>query len=289
MSQSTVGSTRLTSTYGFSIPFRGADLERAGASLATQYQSAGPFPHIVIDGFFDDQMLRAVLAEFPRPEDDVWRRYRNADERKLACNDWHQLGPATRTVLSELNAGPFIAFLQALTGIDHLLPDPYLVGGGLHQIEQGGRLGIHADFNRHRTLALERRLNALIYLNESWNEEWGGDLELWDREMSRPVVRIAPRFNRLVVFSTTRHSYHGHPRPLACPPHRTRRSLALYFYSVDRPTGEDDFGHTTIFRSERGTRRSVATRLRRLKNTSLRFVPPIVFDAGRVVRSRSRR
>src|SRR5581483_6543461 len=117
---------------------------------------------------------------------------------------------------------------------DGLIPDPYFTGGGLHQIERGGYLKIHADFDRHEKLGLQRRLNVLVYLNRDWDESYGGALELWDRAMTHPVVRVLPVFNRCVVFSTTDQSYHGHPEPLTCPPDRRRRSLALYYYTAAR-------------------------------------------------------
>src|SRR6266436_1022806 len=66
--------------------------------------------------------------------------------------------------------------------LDGLIPDPYFGGGGLHQIEAGGFLKVHADFNVHPKLKLDRRLNMLVYLNKDWREEWGGHLELWSRD-----------------------------------------------------------------------------------------------------------
>ena len=54
-----------------------------------------------------------------------------------------------------------LEFLETLTGIDGLVPDPYFAGGGLHQIVRGGFLKVHADFNWHPKLRLDRRLNML--------------------------------------------------------------------------------------------------------------------------------
>src|SRR5438034_178076 len=81
--------------------------------------------------------------------------------------------------------------------------------------EPGGFLKVHVDFNVHPKLKLDRRLNMLIYLNKEWREEWGGDLELWDADRTMCRKKIAPLFNRTVVFSTGDSSFHGHPHPLA--------------------------------------------------------------------------
>lgn len=286
---STPAATNDAASWSFSVPLDSHAMRDAGASLSNRYQSASPFPHIVLDGMFSTDLLQSVAKEFPSPSDGAWRRNNTQDELKLACDEWHRMGPSTRALVAELNSGPFVEFLEAMTGVQHLIVDPHLVGGGLHMIQRGGRLGVHADFNRHRGLQVERRLNALLYLNENWDEAWGGSLELWDARMERAQVAVAPVFNRLVVFSTNRRSYHGHPAELTCPPDVFRRSIALYYYSVDRPPGDDDFGHTTIFRSPRGTPRSVRMRLERMRNAALRFVPPVVFDVGRAIRRRVER
>src|SRR5918995_6168013 len=214
-------------------------------SLHEQYASADPFPHIVIDGLFDDADLERVLADFPRPEEMRWMRFESPLEKKLGF--YHEdsvLAPAVRAFLDAMNGFEMLLFLEGLTGIDGLIPDPYFGGGGLHQIEPGGFLKVHADFNVHPKLKLDRRLNVLIYLNKDWQESYGGSLELWDREMNHAVVSILPIFNRFVVFATTDYSYHGHPEPLACPPGRMRRSLALYYYTNGRPESERSTAHS---------------------------------------------
>jgi hypothetical protein len=98
----------------------------------------------------------------------------------------------------------------------------------------GGFLNIHADFTVHpRQRTWQRRVNLLLYLNETWQPEWGGDLELWSRDMQRCEEKIAPVGNRAVVFSTDPESYHGHPDPMRCPPGVARKSLALYYFTVE--------------------------------------------------------
>ena len=105
---------------------------------------------------------------------------------------------------------------------------------------------MHADFNVHPRLRLYRRLNLLVYLNKDWQQEWGGALELWDRGGQRWVRAIQPAFNRAVLFDTSNFSYHGHPHPLACPPERSRKSVALYYYALESP-GDQIAPHTARF------------------------------------------
>jgi len=216
---------------------------------AQAYAAADPFPHTVLDGLFDDADLGAVLREFPRPEVMQWARFDNAMEKKLGFYyETSRIAPSIRSFLDAMNGFEMLLFLERLTGIEGLIPDPYFGGGGLHQIEPGGFLKVHADFNVHPKLKLDRRLNMLIYLNRDWREEWGGHLELWDRDMRGCRKRILPTFNRTVIFSTTDTSFHGHPQPLTSPPGVTRKSVSLYYYTAGRPAAERSAPHDTIFR-----------------------------------------
>jgi Rps23 Pro-64 3,4-dihydroxylase Tpa1-like proline 4-hydroxylase len=202
-----------------------------GRSLAERYQDASPFPHIVIDGFIEPDVLRQVLAEFPSSEE---KKYFDRDQERLKFQYQPLEVPSgvTRNLFAELNGQAFLGFLEAMTGIEGLVSDPHFEGGGLHETKRGGHLGVHADFNVHTGLKLERKINLLIYLNEDWDADYGGELELWDRQMKECVVRVEPLFGRAVLFNTNLDSFHGHPDPLNCPPERSRRSIATYYYAA---------------------------------------------------------
>lgn len=219
-------------------------------TLASAFQSAQPFKHVVIDGLFDDDFLQQLADEFYPPNDPRWQTFENANEGKLAISNSEQNLPRfIRDFTRELNAELFLKSVTALTGIEGLVPDPYLGGAGMHCISRGGKLAIHADFNIHPLMKLDRRLNLLIYLNKDWREVYGGHLELWDRSMRRCVQRIAPIFNRTVLFLTDDFSFHGHPDPLNCPPDRVRKSIAMYYYTNGRPPSElrASGSHGTLF------------------------------------------
>lgn len=239
------------------------------------YLSAKPFPHIVFDDFLDPALLELVLTEFPKPSQIQWQRFDNAREIKLASAAEATFGPITRLLLYHLNSVTFLEFLSQVTGIDNLIPDPSFEGGGLHQIVRGGKLGVHADFNKHRAYQLDRRLNLLLYLNKDWRAEYGGYLELWDRKMSHCETKVLPLFNRVMVFGTTDFTYHGHPDPLQCPEGMTRKSLALYYFSNGRPAEEISGEHSTLFQARRPDdfKAGAGQRLRALARDLL---PPIV-------------
>ena len=235
------------------IPDKNENAERYQAFIkiakdrSREYATAKPFAHTVLDNFFPEPVLEQVINEFPLTEAALWQRYRNSHEQKLEWSASAQMGEVTDRLLKELCSANFLLFLEKLTGIRGLIPDLNLSGAGLHQVEAGGFLDIHVDFNRHKTTGYERRLNLLLYLNKDWKEEYGGHLELWDSARQNCVKKITPVFNRCVIFSTSRFSWHGHPQPFACPPDRTRKSLALYYYTRTRNDGESQGGHNTLF------------------------------------------
>jgi Rps23 Pro-64 3,4-dihydroxylase Tpa1-like proline 4-hydroxylase len=248
------------------------------------FRTAQPFPHVVIDGLLPEDLLNEVVGEFPLPEErQDWQRADHDKSVKLwLSRDW-VLGPTTRHLLNQFNSAVFVDMLEKLTGIAGLIPDPHYLGGGLHQIERGGFLKIHCDCNRHDRLQLDRRINALLYLNRDWQDDWGGHVELWDSAMRHKVRKIAPVFNRLLVFATTDTSYHGHPDPLLCPPDVTRRSLALFYYTNGRPAHERSAPHGSAHRARPGEVFRSERRHREKSGVWRRRVPPIAMKLARKV------
>jgi hypothetical protein len=257
---------------------KGVDLEKFSKERAREYQQAKPFPHIAIDELFDPGVLREILQVFPGPDSIEWRRFHSHQEIKLAASREAQLPGRVQQFLYQLNSSTFLGFLERLTGISGLISDPHFIGGGMHQILPGGKLDIHSDFNKHAQWGLDRRLNLLLYLNEDWKEEYGGHLELWDKGMSVCEKKLNPLFNRMVIFSTTDTSYHGHPRPLTCPEGRSRKSLALYYYSNGRSDEGGPKVHSTLFRSL-----PTDTVFQRYVSP---FIPPIAYKLFDKVRGR---
>lgn len=216
-------------------------------ALADSYAQGDPYPHIVLDGFFADDSLEEIGREIDFLPQSAWRKF--ANERELK---WGLVYPGFQDTplhhfLASLNSIEFLLFLEQLTGIAGLIPDPYFGGGGVHFIPPGGFLAVHSDFNWHPKLKLDRRINVLIYLNQDWREEYGGHLELWSAERQVCRQRILPVFNRMVIFNTTDDSFHGHPNPLRCPATSGRKSLSAYYYTNGRPAEEKSAPHDTIF------------------------------------------
>ena len=224
---------------------------QVGRELAEAYQSARPFPHIVIDDFLPPAVLESCLSHFPGAMGESARTYDRDQERYKTQFNPDEMEDVTRGLFYSFNSKPFIQVLENITGIKGLIPDPYFLGAGFHEISQGGHLSVHTDFNHHKPMNLERRINVLIYLNKDWSDAYGGQLEFWNHDMTERRASVVPEFNRCVIFNTTDESFHGNPNPIDHPDRVTRKSIALYYYTST--WSETLREHTTQFKVRKGT------------------------------------
>ena len=231
------------------------DLARDWAGV---YQNQKPFPYIFFTDFLNKRTADQMVEDF-HPINKNFYRYDNPLEKKFAFDRVSELPDSIRNTLADLSSPPFLNFLEKLTGIDGLIPDPYYRGGGVHQSKRGGKLDIHIDFNNHPKLKLERRINVLVFLNKNWEEGYNGDFQIWDgykdgetgkHVLTKLARKIYPTFNTFVCFNTSGRSYHGFPDEIRCPENVTRKSIALYYYTVSRESAvanKSEGAHSTTY------------------------------------------
>lgn len=198
------------------------------------WENAKPFPHIIIDNFFENEIAIKLEKEFPNYNDKVWDNYNNAIEVKRICNNWKAFPSLTYQVFSYLNSEKFVnKFSNIILNTSELISDPGLHGGGWHIHSRGGKLNTHLDYSLHPKLKLQRKINLIIFLNSKWEHNWGGRLGFWDSTSNKLpgelCKEIEPRFNKAVIFDTTKNSWHGLPEPINCPDNQYRKSIALYY------------------------------------------------------------
>ena len=201
-----------------------------------------PYKHVVIDEFFPADFAKACLESFPSITAPVWEYANDPDIEVKFRTNWKSefdipdgILPAVRI----LNSAPFLRAMSQVMGIEKIIPDPYFTGGGLNVTMRGGLLDVHVDGNYHDATGLNRRLNALVYLNPNWQEDWGGEFGVYDNEGEVCVKKVAPLHNRLVVFDSHDKSFHGLPDPVNFPVNEPRRSILLYYYTkAPRPSDQ---------------------------------------------------
>jgi hypothetical protein len=224
----------------------------AGAPLfAARFQRRDPFRHVVIDDFFAPDYAARLLAEFPAFERGNARNENGEIGHKATIERIRELGPAYAALDDLVKSPAMLDFVGQLTGIPELLYDPWYFGGGTHENRDGQDLDAHVDFNRHPVEAWHRRLNLIVYFNREWDDAWGGSLELHSdpRSPDDRIKLVTPLYNRCVIFETTETSWHGFSRIGRAPgqPPLSRKSIALYFYTKQRPAEELADAHSTIY------------------------------------------
>jgi 2OG-Fe(II) oxygenase superfamily len=200
-------------------------------SLSLAYQTAQPFPHVVLDNMFSNERLNQLVDEMSALNREKWVRHEEERLVKSNLRSAVDLGETGWQFTALLHSAKFLYFISEITGIWSLLPDPYLGGGGYHVVPQGGKFDVHADRNTDHATGLTRRLAMLIYLNHGWNEAFGGQLELWNADATRCEKVVEPIFNRTLIFEVGDQNFHG-VRPVTCPAGFARKSFAVYYHTV---------------------------------------------------------
>ncbi|MBB2200963.1 2OG-Fe(II) oxygenase [Gluconacetobacter tumulisoli] len=259
---------------------RALGLKESAERLRGRYQSAHPFPHLIIDDLFPENWLLPILDAYRHRSDWQWQCYDTALQKKTATVPNSDLPSHVQRYFDFVYSGPFLRLLTSLTGIENLLPDPSLFGGGMHVVSGGGHFDLHIDFQKHPQTSLTNRLAMLTYLNPDWDTQNGGNLELWTVRPSARAVEIAPHFGRTVLMEQSKIAAHGHPTHIK--PGLERKALIAYFYTNDATA---DMKSTTVYVSRPG--QSASARLQiALHNTLPTPIVRLLQKVRRRVRAR---
>jgi hypothetical protein len=240
--------------------------------------AASPFPHLVLENIFHPTLLELVAEEFDMLPSDDWADIKTEYESTRRSVLGVALGPASQLYFDIIHSGWFIDWLSSLSGVDYLLPDPKLFGGGLHESRTGATFAVHRDFNRHRHLGLKNEMAFITYLNKGWDPAWGSGLELWDKKQDRCVITVQPEFGRTILLPRGPASYHGHTMPLQAPDGRPRRSVAAYYYTSPLAGKQHGDESASVFMKTR--------RVDRAKALARMLTPPVVWLLARKVGGR---
>ncbi len=210
-----------------------------------------PFPHFSFDSFLDEDFANEIHDSFPtyKQSKAMGREFSAVNEKyKIQVTDSKKFPHAIFKLHQLLASKEFIDIVSKITGIPNLLPDPDLMGGGIHETNSGGHLDVHVDFNFIEEKQWHRRVNILFYFNKDWKEEYGGYLDIWDKDVQCCHAAFAPLFNQASGFVTSEISYHG-VTPITCPSNKVRKSFAVYYYTKEAPAEWDGTKHSTVFKA----------------------------------------
>ena len=220
------------------------------------YEKATPIEHIYIHDFFSNEDVESILEEWPSLDDTRWSSLKRMVDygvgNKLEISNLELMGHQTQQILLRLISEPFIKSLEYVTGIKNLKSDIELYGGGLVYTPSGGFLKVHADFNYYDKIKMYRRINIIIYLNEDWEESWNGNLEFWSEDMQK-VKSYPPNLNTAILFHVHDKAFHGYPDTIKCPDTIGRKSINLYYYTLENDSFQDKNPHKTIWKETNNT------------------------------------
>ena len=254
-------------------------LTKSLEALLNDYQTARPFPHLVLDELFPLETINSLLEELPPPSSSSWVNERHDNMIKSTLRSAVDLSERAFQFAATIHSASFLYFLSEITGIKALLPDPYLSGAGYHVIPAGGKFDVHADRNTDHFSGLERRLAMLVYLNKSWDPQYGGQLELWNQDGTQREKVIEPNFGRTVIFEIGDQNFHA-VRPVTEQSGRKRISFAVYYHTV----GRNVVSHNSLFSPE-----IYQGKGRRVHQMTRDLLPPALFRSLKVLKKKMHR
>ena len=233
-----------------------------------------------IDGLLPEDLAKKIAGAFPATGG--MRLLDSFREKKFTSKALDKYDPIISDITFAFQDERVINMVAELTGIKDAVGDPHLYAGGISAMERGHFLNPHLDNSHDGEQRNYRVLNLLYYVTPDWAAENGGNLELWDTEVTRPV-EIPSLFNRLVLMSTNDKSWHSVNEV------RTdgiRRCVSNYYFSPHSPNGYETT-HVTYFmaRPEQKLRRLVTkvdsdlrTFLRKVKRSG--FAKRDIYEGG---------
>ena len=198
---------------------------------AKLFKKRKPFNYLIIDNFLDTSFANKLEKEIPNYNDEMWHEYNNPIEFKKLTNNWNHFKSNTYNIFSYLTSEKFSKELETNLKIRNIINDPGLHGGGIHIHKNGGKLNPHLDYFIHPKNNCIRKLNLLIYLNKNWKESYGGHLGFWEKKKGGLILKkeILPKFNRAVIFDTSKNSWHGLSREVKSKNKIYRKHFAVYY------------------------------------------------------------
>jgi Rps23 Pro-64 3,4-dihydroxylase Tpa1-like proline 4-hydroxylase len=221
--------------------------QEAITKLKNDFANAFPYKHLVMDNFLVEDFANLLHDNFPSI-DKLKKHYNGLNEKKSEGANFSDFHPAFLEFRQFLLCEDLAKWTVEVTQIPEVFVTDDKLGAGLHQGGNGSFLDVHIDFNIHAEKNVYRRLNMLVYMNKDWQPEYGGDLEMWDAKMTKCEKKVAPIFNRCVIFETNEISYHGYSK-ITLPENLTRKSIYTYFYTPMEKSPVTQY-HDTVFKAK---------------------------------------
>jgi Rps23 Pro-64 3,4-dihydroxylase Tpa1-like proline 4-hydroxylase len=207
-----------------------------------------------IDDLFPADLARRIYEAFPPLAE--MRLFDSFREKKYTSKSLDKFDPLIADATFAFQDERVIDVVSRITGLRDATGDPHLYAGGISAMARGHFLNPHIDNSHDYEQKFYRVLNLLYYCSPEWKPENGGNLELWNDDVTE-AVEIPSLFNRLVLMATNDKSWHSVNEVKA---DGARCCVSNYYFSPHSPNGYETT-HVTFFqaRPEQKLRRLVTT------------------------------
>ena len=202
-----------------------------------------PWSHGYSETFVDDEFAKKMNKEFPKWDSPIWDRWGKVFDTeygyKKMLADKSAMPPSIFSFIEQLESQEFISKVSEATGIDDLLIDDELYGGGLFLHPTGSHLTTHVDFNFNNDIKLYRAVNLLYYMSDDCE---GGNFELYDTDLQKQKS-VSPKLNTCILFATNNKTYHGVNKVIS----GYRKLLSLWYYTKEPTKDLSEQPHRTLW------------------------------------------
>jgi len=198
--------------------------------------------YFFVDNLLPEELVLELCNSFPKANEMVLKK--SIREDKYVAAQMNLYNPILEEIIYAFQDKRIVALIGEICEISEMIPDENLYAGGISMMGNKQFLNPHLDNSHDKDRELWRVLNLLYYITPNWEEEYGGNLELWPNGLSKPQITIHSKFNRLAIMATHNGSLHS-VSPVVFEGFRC--CVSNYYFSKNPLLETDDF-HVTSFR-----------------------------------------
>ena len=214
--------------------------------LQKQYRSHPDYSLLTLENFIPQDLVTLMAKELDDIPLEDCKHFTRAGSCMYEFNNVDRT-PVQDAVVHALHSGTFIKWLQEVTDTVDLIPDPHLIGAGYMKSFTGDSLKVHSDFNWNEQLRLHRMLSVVIYLNDEWQDDWGGQLQFYDTKRQKVHTKVPVGPGNCVIWNYNNFAFHGYPDPMTCPESVSRKGIRFFYYVSNAKHDDKHPPHRSLY------------------------------------------
>ncbi len=202
--------------------------------------------YFFIDDLLPEDLAKSIFESFPNTSDVQIKR--SIREYKYVAAQMDKYHPLLEEIIYAFQDSRIVDLISKICNYNQIEPDEHLYAGGISMMGKDNYLNPHLDNSHDKDRKLWRVLNLLYYVTPDWEENNGGNLEVWPSGLKNNAIVIHSKFNRLAVMATHKKSWHSVSKVEV---DRVRCCVSNYYFSQNSIDVAEAF-HVTTFRGRPG-------------------------------------